>query len=441
MPPKKAPRVKKSAAVAVSSGSKAEAATPTEKRARSGNNSDGSSARPPKKPARATSQQLENDDEQDDEAAKPAESGDDQDLDANSDNEAQATKKTKGGPAKYFAGAEAIEDWLTGKTRGPAVAKVTHEELVEMLATPPSPHWTQADEEALLAERDEDPINEFLDKAKESVFKSDITLWKECLKRQVGQQARGDDGGRFPPGVSPVSLPWWSKSFNEHLARILLHDIWAEGHVQSLVMAIQFVVIARADDRRTWPLASNIGDGERPKTKITDGDVDVYDIDVETLKQPGRDLDATGTMGHPHAVTLDMYQEPERREDARKLDDERDQITRDRGILKEAQQALQDGQDSLAVDQTTLGGEKQALQKAQAALSTDQAVLAKQREALDVTKEELAAEKKKNNEAYAQQMQSLGRRTELSKSQDEIEKLRKEYRSTLPTPPHLYSVF
>ncbi|KAK0645456.1 hypothetical protein B0T16DRAFT_411205 [Cercophora newfieldiana] len=131
-------------------------------------------------------------------------------------------------------------------------------DLLRMLEPSPDPLWTDEDQRKLEAEWDNDELRYILHKDSDSegsLLSALKSLWRDCV-RYLGCPPTDiisvDNGLQFHEVEvwrdSPVIL---SDGLCMALRDILFHPLW-EADVPTLVMVLQFSVIARTDDRRTW---------------------------------------------------------------------------------------------------------------------------------------------------------------------------------------------
>ncbi|KAM7184345.1 hypothetical protein V8F33_013028 [Rhypophila sp. PSN 637] len=141
-----------------------------------------------------------------------------------------------------------------------------------------SEHWSNADEEDLQMKWKADRIRRSLLKLKNTEIKEVGALWRnvvqyyQCLPTDiVGPDTRlGYWDIRGKKGeVGSSGTPAWSSVFSKALGHILFHPLWDNGDRKSLVIALQFAVIVRTDDRRPWEFedVTDIEDFRKSKKK------------------------------------------------------------------------------------------------------------------------------------------------------------------------------
>lgn len=135
--------------------------------------------------------------------------------------------------------------------------------LRNMLAPEFSEFWSQEDEANLSAEWRQDEMRRSLLNVSGNAIGELLVLWRtmvqyyKCFPTQIVSREyylvyspmRSKKGE-----VGEVDSPAWASTFCTPLSRILFHPLWDEGHNGPLIMMLQFAVIVRTDDRRTWDL-------------------------------------------------------------------------------------------------------------------------------------------------------------------------------------------
>lgn len=131
-------------------------------------------------------------------------------------------------------------------------------------------HWTREDEHELRLKWEDDPLHVQIMAETDSTLKEHRVVWKLCCQyfrclpvdiigdAVIGSEHRlaiDQTGQKKIPARHIASLPYspfWPSTACNALSDILWHPLWKNGHVGSLVLAIQFAVIARTNDKRTW---------------------------------------------------------------------------------------------------------------------------------------------------------------------------------------------
>ncbi|KAK0639091.1 hypothetical protein B0T16DRAFT_422414 [Cercophora newfieldiana] len=171
---------------------------------------------------------------------------------------------------------------------------LTQDEFDDMLRLPDDPQWTDEMQANLMATWEgEDAMRQCLETEKTGNVKDQVTLWKEFCQffRRVPTDLIGVDYflARVPEAASrnnPQAMkrvacgtetPVWASTFCQALRDILLHPLW-EDSIGTLAMVLQFAVIVRTNDKRTWPLVNKCG------TKFVDRLID--EIKKEARLEP-----------------------------------------------------------------------------------------------------------------------------------------------------------
>ncbi|KAM7185810.1 hypothetical protein V8F33_012200 [Rhypophila sp. PSN 637] len=142
--------------------------------------------------------------------------------------------------------------------RAPAIRRdwpnVSRDAFWKMLGPEFSEDWTEEDEAALSAEWEADSTREVILQLGDTDLQELATVWSivvqyfKCLPTDIiGPETRLTcaDG---------ANTPAWSSEFCEALSRILIHELWDHADKGPLIVALEFAVIVRTDDRRPWNL-------------------------------------------------------------------------------------------------------------------------------------------------------------------------------------------
>ncbi|KAK2771517.1 hypothetical protein CKAH01_04092 [Colletotrichum kahawae] len=164
------------------------------------------------------------------------------------------------------------------------VSKITKEEVDEIIPPVISPtelpeslfneYWTHKDEEDLRTEWFADPERAVLMDI--SGVPSLIMLWKLFLRlfrKSPAEVISAKHALRYDPDEEnarktrhnkdvkrrKITSPLWSEIFMGNLISLAHHPLW-QGNVDYLIVAIQYAVIVRTNDCRTWRLLNPPGD-------------------------------------------------------------------------------------------------------------------------------------------------------------------------------------
>ncbi|KAL2681353.1 hypothetical protein Neosp_008964 [[Neocosmospora] mangrovei] len=135
----------------------------------------------------------------------------------------------------------------------PPVQEEDLDKLVGPTAPPLHDKWTQQDEDAMMAEWNASP--EKVVYASISGPSPAITsMWKVSLR--VMRRSPLDiisplEGLRYQPPAAASQAGMWSREFCNRLAVLMAYPLW-QGTTRRLVIALQYAVICRTDDRRPW---------------------------------------------------------------------------------------------------------------------------------------------------------------------------------------------
>ncbi|KAJ4206469.1 hypothetical protein NW759_014255 [Fusarium solani] len=135
----------------------------------------------------------------------------------------------------------------------PPVREEDVDKLVGPTAPPLNDKWTQQDEDAMMAEWDASP---------EKVVYASIngpngviaTMWKVCLRvlrRSPLDVISPLEGLSYQPLAAASQAGMWSREFCNRLTALIAYPLW-RGSPRRLVIALQYAVICRTDDRRPW---------------------------------------------------------------------------------------------------------------------------------------------------------------------------------------------
>ncbi|KAK9421173.1 hypothetical protein SUNI508_06021 [Seiridium unicorne] len=135
--------------------------------------------------------------------------------------------------------------------------------LTDMINSLPKPlydkYWSQADEHELNTSWQDEPLSRSLN-IKESANKDLIPLWRvhyDVLHAFptdfVGPATYIEFGDKVELEGQQRENPNWSTTFCEYLKRLPLHPLFMRSR-DLVVVAMQYTVICRTNDRRRWPL-------------------------------------------------------------------------------------------------------------------------------------------------------------------------------------------
>ncbi|KAK9783521.1 hypothetical protein SCAR479_00080 [Seiridium cardinale] len=135
--------------------------------------------------------------------------------------------------------------------------------LTDMLKSLPKPlydtYWSQADEHELNTSWQDEPLSRSLN-IKESSNKDLIPLWRvhyDVLRAFptdfVGPATYIEFGDKVELEGQQRENPNWSTTFCEYLKRLPLHPLFMRSR-DLVVVAMQYTVICRTNDRRRWPM-------------------------------------------------------------------------------------------------------------------------------------------------------------------------------------------
>ncbi|KAF4929156.1 hypothetical protein CGCVW01_v001565 [Colletotrichum viniferum] len=133
------------------------------------------------------------------------------------------------------------------------------------------PNWTQQDEQDLQRAWDEDPERPvWMDIPDKGRF---TKLWKVFLRlfrKSPADVISAKYALQFDPDKKRPRMGWnsknelvvspaWTALFMKRLMNLAFHPLW-QGKVECLIVAIQYAVIVRTNDCRTWKLLNPTGD-------------------------------------------------------------------------------------------------------------------------------------------------------------------------------------
>ncbi|KAI8301219.1 hypothetical protein K4K59_001126 [Colletotrichum sp. SAR11_240] len=120
------------------------------------------------------------------------------------------------------------------------------------------PNWTQEDEQDLQRAWEEvpKPAKVFLRLFRKSP--AEVISAKYALRYNLCEQPARISNDDKDDKVFE-NPPLWSESFMENLTYLAYHPLW-QGKVECLIIAIQYAVIVRTNDCRTWKLLNPTGD-------------------------------------------------------------------------------------------------------------------------------------------------------------------------------------
>lgn len=172
--------------------------------------------------------------------------------------------------AVFLAGAEAYDEALRFVSPGDTPPSVDEATMRSMLAPiTDDDHWGDDDETALLTEWAADPLRPVIASATNNQVKHNRTLWKACAQYfgclsadiacPANRLAISWDSQKRIAGDARLS-PFWPDTMCRAFVEMMWHPFWQDGHMPSLVAVLQFTVMVRTDDRRTWELRNEMGD-------------------------------------------------------------------------------------------------------------------------------------------------------------------------------------
>lgn len=164
--------------------------------------------------------------------------------------------------AVFLACAEAYNEALRFVSSGdtpPSVDEATLRSMLEPATD--DDYWGNADEIALLAEWAADSLRPVIASATNNQVKHNRTLWKACVQYfgclpadiacPANRLAISWDSQKPIAGGARLS-PFWPDIICQAFVEMMWHPFWQDGHMPSLVAVLQFTVMVRTDDRRTW---------------------------------------------------------------------------------------------------------------------------------------------------------------------------------------------
>lgn len=193
-----------------------------------------------------------------------------QDLATNQEEDADVPTDKGSTKAVFLAGAEAYDEALRFVSSGDTPPSVDEATLRSMLAPATDDHyWGDADETALLAEWATASLRPVIASANSNQVKHNRTLWKACAQYfgclpahiacPANRLAISWDSQKRIAGDARLS-PFWPDTMCRAFVEMMWHPFWQDGHMSSLVAVLQFTVMVRTDDRRTWELRNEMGD-------------------------------------------------------------------------------------------------------------------------------------------------------------------------------------
>jgi len=189
--------------------------------------------------------------------------------------------------AKSQFGIKYLENF-SGRLRDPPQVEkhgwVSKEELDRMLM-PVSTYWIDEDQQKLEADWERDPlrteINQLNNNNAGRVMR---ILWKICVQRMrcpptdiISDENRLGINTTFHKKARHPDSPVWTEAFVTAFMNIMFYELWRNGDVKVLAMVLQFTVIVRTGDKKTWEL-------ENPTTdRFLDNLIDEIQVDAKEL--------------------------------------------------------------------------------------------------------------------------------------------------------------
>ncbi|KAK1754363.1 hypothetical protein QBC47DRAFT_414328 [Echria macrotheca] len=125
---------------------------------------------------------------------------------------------------------------------------VKEEEMNHLLECPHPPGWTEQDEAQLQDAWRTDELRTLIERKPFNDFMPQLELWKFSLQylRCAPTSVLGVENN------FEIDRSEWT-AFED----LMFHHLWKHSNVRALVIVLQFAVIVRTDDRRTWELENH----------------------------------------------------------------------------------------------------------------------------------------------------------------------------------------